>query len=219
MENDNATDEEFTDIFIKTGRVQYIVMALILSGFILYGKEFINIMWVGPEYSESYIIASILMIPSIVPLIQNVGLNILQAKNKYKFRVIILMVFAIVNIIISIYLSKIYGGIGAALGTAISTILGTVISMNIFYYKKVGINIIEFWRNIIKMSIPMIFVIIFAVIVKMILPINNEIILIAQIIFYALVYCFVIYKFSINEYEKQLILKPLNKIFGRKQNA
>lgn len=219
MENDNATDEEFTDIFIKTGRVQYIVMALILSGFILYGKEFINIMWVGPEYSESYIIACILMIPSIVPLIQNVGLNILQAKNKYKFRVIILMVFAIMNIIISIYLSKIYGGIGAALGTAISTILGTVISMNIFYYKKVGINIIEFWRNIIKMSIPMIFVIIFAVIVKMILPINNEIILIAQIIFYALVYCFVIYKFSINEYEKQLILKPLNKIFGRKQNA
>ena len=108
MESDHASDKEFTDIFIKTGRIQFIVMALIITGFVLFGKEFIEIMWVGPEYSESYIIACILMIPMTVPLIQNVGLNILQAKNKYKFRVIVLMVFAVVNVIMSIILSQLY---------------------------------------------------------------------------------------------------------------
>ena len=108
MESNHASDKEFTDIFIKTGRVQYILMALIITGFVLFGKEFIEIMWVGPEYSESYIIACILMIPMTIPLIQNVGLNILQAKNKYKFRVIILMIFAVVNVIISIILSQLY---------------------------------------------------------------------------------------------------------------
>lgn len=219
MENDNASDEEFTDIFIKTGRIQYIVMALIMSGFVLFGKEFINIMWVGPEYAESYIIACILMLPSTIPLIQNVGLNILQAKNKYKFRVIVLMIFAVVNVCISIILSKKYGGVGAALGTAISTILGQVIFMNIFYQKKVGINIIEFWKNILTMSIPMIFVIILAIILKTIVPINTVIVLVAQIVLYTLIYCLIVYKFSINEYEKQLILKPINKIIRRKQNA
>lgn len=219
MESDNASDEEFTDIFIKTGRVQYIVMALIMSGFVLYGKEFINIMWVGPDYSESYIIACILMLPSTIPLIQNVGLNILQAKNKYKFRVIVLMVFAVVNVCISIILSKIYGGVGAALGTAISTILGQVIFMNVFYQKNVGINIVKFWKNILRMSIPMVFVIILAIIIKIVVPINNDITLIAQILLYTLIYCFAVYKFSINDYEKQLILKPINKIFRRKQNA
>lgn len=219
MENDNASDEEFTDIFIKTGRIQYIVMALIMSGFILFGKEFINIMWVGPEYAESYIIACILMLPSTIPLIQNVGLNILQAKNKYKFRVIVLMIFAVVNVCISIVLSKIYGGVGAALGTAISTILGQVIFMNIFYQKKIGINIIKFWKNILTMSIPMIFVIILAIILKTIVPINSVIVLVAQIVLYTLIYCLIVYKFSINKYEKQLILKPINKIIRRKQNA
>ena len=219
MENDNASDEEFTDIFIKTGRIQYIVMALIMSGFILFGKEFINIMWVGSEYAESYIIACILMLPSTIPLIQNVGLNILQAKNKYKFRVIVLMIFAVVNVCISIVLSKIYGGVGAALGTAISTILGQVIFMNIFYQKKIGINIIKFWKNILTMSIPMIFVIILAIILKTIVPINSVIVLVAQIVLYTLIYCLIVYKFSINKYEKQLILKPINKIIRRKQNA
>ena len=108
MESDHASNKEFTDIFIKTGRIQFIVMALIITGFVLFGKEFIEIMWVGPEYSESYIIACILMIPTTIPLIQNVGLNILQAKNKYKFRVIVLMFFAVVNVILSIILSQLY---------------------------------------------------------------------------------------------------------------
>ena len=212
MENDNASDKEFTDIFIKTGRIQYIVMAVIITGFVLFGKEFIEIMWVGPEYSESYIIACILMIPMTIPLIQNVGLNILQAKNKYKFRVIILMIFAVVNVIISIVLSKLYGGIGAAIGTSISLICGQVIFMNIFYQKKVGINIIEFWKNILKMSIPIVLCVCIALIIKYCMPINSAGILIFQILIYVLIYAIFVWKWSMNEYERQLILKPIKKL-------
>ena len=111
MEEQNATDKEFSNIFIKIGRLQYIMIALIITGFILYGKEFINLMWVGPEYSQSYFIACILMIPVTLPLIQNIGINILQAKNKHQYRSVILTITAIMNVIISIPLSKIYGGI------------------------------------------------------------------------------------------------------------
>ena len=212
MENDNASDKEFTDIFIKTGRIQYIVMALIITGFVLFGKEFIEIMWVGPEYSESYIIACILMLPTTIPLIQNVGLNILQAKNLYKFRVIVLMIFAVVNVGISIVLSKLYGGIGAAIGTAISIILGQITFMNIFYQKKVGINIIEFWKNILKMSIPIVLCVCIALIIKYCMPINSAGILIFQILIYVLIYAIFVWKWSMNEYERQLILKPIKKL-------
>lgn len=213
METNNASDKEFTDMFIKTGRIQYLVMALIISGFVLYGKEFIEIMWVGPEYSESYIIACILMIPITVPLIQNVGLNILQVKNKYKFRVIILVVFAVINVGISIILSKLYGGIGAAIGTAISMIGGTGICMNIFYHKNIHINIIEFWKNIGKMSIPVVICIIVGIIIKRINPIYTILNLIMQIIFYTILYIIIMWKFGINSYEKNIFIKPLKKIF------
>ena len=215
MEANNATNKEFTDIFIKTGRVQYIVMALIISGFVLYGKEFITMMWVGPDYAESYIIACILMIPLTVPLIQNVGLNILQAKNKYKFRVMVLMAFAIINVILSVILSKMYGGIGAATATAVSLICGQIIFMNIFYHKKIGINIIEFWKNILKMTIPMVFAIVLAILLKNTLQITNIGILIFEILIYVIIYGLIVYKFSMNNYEKELILKPINKILRR----
>lgn len=211
MEERKATDKEFTDVFIKTGRLQYIVMALIISGFVLYGREFINILWVGPEYDQSYFIACILMIPSTVSLIQNVGLNILQAKNKYKFRVIVLMIFAVVNVIVSIILAQIYGGIGAAIGTAISIVLGQIIFMNIFYYKNIKIDIPLFWKNIFKMSIPMVVAIIIAIIIKQVWTINSSLVLILQIVTYSIIYAILVWNKSMNLEEKNMIKKLIKR--------
>ena len=211
MEEKKASDKEFTDIFIKTGRIQFIVMALIMSGFVLFGREFINILWVGSEYDQSYFIACILMIPSTVPLIQNVGLNILQAKNKYKFRVMVLFAFAILNVIVSIILAQIYGGIGAAIGTALSNILGQIIFMNIFYYKKIKIDIPLFWKNIFKMSIPMLIAILIAIILKQVWTINSSLILIIQIVIYTIIYGILVWKKSMNEEEKNMVKRIIKR--------
>ena len=43
--------------------------------FIIFGQEFIRI-WAGEGYEKSYWTELILMVPAIVPLIQNVGINI-----------------------------------------------------------------------------------------------------------------------------------------------
>lgn len=215
MEDNNATNEQFTNIFIKTGRIQYIIMALILSGFILFGQAFVNI-WAGSNYKDAYEIACILMIPLIIPLIQNIGLSILQAKNLYKYRTIIFFFIAIINILLSILLSKHYGAIGAAMGTSIALILGQIIILNIYYHKKVGINMIEFWKNIIKMTIPMILVIIFGIILNIVIKSNKIIYLLVKIILYSIVYFITIYKFSMNKYEKNLINGIILKFKNRK---
>ncbi len=215
MEEQKASDAEFTQVFIQTGRIQYIVMALIMSGFVLYGQEFINLLWVGPEYSQSYIIACILMLPLTIPLIQNVGLNIIQAKNQYKFRVIVLFIFAIFNLIVTVFLSKLYGGIGAAIGTALSIICGQIIFMNVFYYKKTHIDIPKFWKNIFKMSIPVLIVVFIGVIIKKIFPITNSLKLILQILIYTVIYLIVMWRFGTNQYEKELIITPLNRLLKK----
>ena len=53
--------------------------------------------------------------PAIVPLSQNIGISIIQAMNKHKFRSIVYLAIAILNIIISIPLAKQYAGIGLLL--------------------------------------------------------------------------------------------------------
>lgn len=205
MQENNASDEEFSSIFIKTGRIQYVILALIITGFILFGQEFINIMWVGQEYSQAYLIACILMIPATLPLIQNVGINILQVKNLYKYRTMILFGIAILNVGISIPLAKMWSGVGSAIGTAMALTLGQIIILNIFYYKIVHINIPEFWKEILIMSIPVVVVFVLGLGIKILMPIRTSIILIAEIVIYIILYGIGMYKFGMNDYEKELV--------------
>lgn len=217
MEAQNASDEEFTEIFIKTGRIQYIVMALILTGFLLFGQTFINV-WAGEGYETAYYIACIMMIPVTVPLIQNIGLSILQAKNKYKYRTIIFLGIAILNVALSIPLAKSFGGVGSAIGTSISLILGQIIILNIYYHKVIHINMIEFWKNILKMSIPVLLAFGFCFIINCFIPAKGIIMIAIEGIIYVAIYAGLMWIMGMNSYEKNLITKPINKILAKIKN-
>lgn len=211
MEERKASNKEFTDIFIRTGRIQYIVMFLIITGFIIFGQRFINI-WAGQEYSTAYLIGCILMIPVTIPLIQNVGISILQAKNKYKYRTMILIGVAIVNVIISIPLAINYSGVGSAIGTALALILGQGILLNIYYHKKVHINIIEFWKNILKMTIPMMLCFGACFGLFRLIKSTSIIVYVSEVAVYSILYAIIVWVFVTNEYEKQIVYKALKKL-------
>lgn len=211
MVANNATPDDLTDEMIKVGRIQYIILFLATSGLVLFGKEFI-IWWVGKEFEQAYYVALLLIIPLCFPLIQNIGISIMQAMNKYKFKSISTFIMALFNIFISIYFAKKYGAIGSALGTAIALILCNIIIINIYYYKVIKLNVIKFWKQIIKMTIP--FSIPLAVII-IIEKISNFSGISSVIIYggiYTILYFIVCYLFSMNKSEKEMVKKVLDKV-------
>ncbi|MBR2705303.1 MAG: oligosaccharide flippase family protein [Clostridia bacterium] len=208
------SNEEISKLFIKTGRLQFIVMALVITGFVLFGKQFV-LLWAGKDYITSYYIACILMIPVTIPLIQNVGISILQAKNLHKFRSVLYAVIAVANIGVSIPLAKALGGVGSAIGTAASLIIGNGIIINIYYYKKAKINIIEFWKQIIKMTIPIVPLAVVAFFVLKYVSLTRWITLGIGAAVYAGLYAIIAYFFMMNSYEKDLFLKPLGKVLKK----
>ena len=191
MEAKHASDEDFSEIFLKTGRIQYLVMALILSGFILFGKQFIIILF-GNAYEDSYIIACILMIPVTIPLIQNVGMSIMQAKNKFKFRAVLSLFVAILGIVTSILLAKPFGGIGAAIGTSICFVVANFFILNFYYYKVIKLDIIKFWKEICKISIPILVIFVPACFIVSYLDYQNILFFVIQILGYTILYCAVV---------------------------
>ncbi|WP_419885072.1 oligosaccharide flippase family protein [Paenibacillus sp. B-A-8] len=204
-----ASNNELTEIMIKYGRLQFIIMAYILSGFILFGQPFINI-WAGNDYRDAYYIVLLVMVPLSIPLIQNVGLSILYAKNLQGFRSIILIFIAILNVVISIPLAKEFGGIGAACATAISLIIGNIISMNIYYQRKIGINIKAFWKNIYLITIPVLITLIIGVGINYLIKENNLWFFMFKIILFTFAYINFMWLFGFNKYEKRLILSFVN---------
>ncbi len=142
----NKTDQEISELFIRTGRIQFCVMSFILSGFVLFGKQFIAL-WAGDGYSDAYIIALLFFIPLIVPLIQNLGITILQARNQLRFRSLLYIIIALCSLGLQIPLAKHYGGIGCAVAIASALTIGQILVMNIYYHRNQGINILSFWKN------------------------------------------------------------------------
>lgn len=207
-------DNELNVIFQKIGRVQNLIVSLILIGFIFVGQQFINL-WAGPEYGDAYFIALFLFIGFYVPCFQNVGLEIQKAKNKHKVRNVIYLLVAILNVIITIPFSMLWQGVGAAFATCICMLGGNFVWMNIYYHKRVGLNIIEFWKEILKLFPGYIVTIIAGVLVKLFLPINNYAQLLLGVVIILIVYMFAVWFLSMNQYEKDLIKKPIRKVISK----
>jgi O-antigen/teichoic acid export membrane protein len=208
-EKDDNT--ELLGLMIKTGRIQFIVLSLIASGFVIFGREFINL-WVGNDYDNAYFIALILIITTTIPFIQSIGIEIQRAKNKHKFRSIAYLIIAIINITISIPLAKMYGGIGCAMGTGFSLIVGNGLIMNWYYHKKIGLNIKNFWKEIIKFFPALIFPGIVGFGIMFYLDINQLLPLIGAIIVYGLCYILSMWLLGLNTYEKSIAISFIDKI-------
>lgn len=210
----DSDGKSISDLFIKTGRIQYCVMILVLTGFFLFGRQFIHI-WAGEGYDEAYTIAMLFFVPLTVPLIQNLGITILQARNQMKFRSLLYLVISLVSLGAQIPLSKYYGGVGCACAIAGALVLGQIIVMNIYYQAKQKINIVGFWFEIAKMSIVPAILTIAGYYVLQQIALDSVVKLILGIVAYLVVYLPLFYLFSMNAYERDLIVKPLKKILKR----
>lgn len=203
-----------SDLFIKTGRIQYCVMILVLTGFFLFGRQFIRL-WAGEGYDDAYIISMFFFVPLTVPLIQNLGITILQARNQMKFRSLLYLVISLVSLGAQIPLSKYYGGIGCACAIAGALVLGQIIVMNVYYQVKQKIDIVGFWIEIIKMSIiPGILTVLTYYVLQQ-YALDTVVKLVAGIVLYLVVYLPLFFKLSMNAYERDLILKPIKKVLKR----
>lgn len=211
----NKSDKEVSDLFIRTGRIQYIIMSFILSGFILFGHPFITL-WAGPGYSESYTIALLFMIPLTVPLIQNLGISILQARNQMRFRSVLYVIIALASLAMQIPLARRYGGIGCAAAIAGALFIGHVLVMNIYYQRKQHLDIIRFWREILKMSVIPVIMGVAGWLVLQYVEMDNILNLAVAIVVYSMVYIPAFWKFSMNSYERELVMKPILRIINKK---
>lgn len=208
------SNKEISDLFIKTGRIQNIVMAMILFGFLTFGRPFV-MLWAGPEYCEAYIITCLFFISLYIPLIQNLGITILQARNQMKFRSLLYIVIAAVALILQYYFAQLWGGIGCAIAIAGALFIGQGIIMNVYYRIKQGIDIKRFWQEITKMNIaPAIMSILYSFFLQK-YSIDNFGVLVLWICIYAFLYIAVLYNMSMNEYERTLFMEPIKKIFKR----
>ena len=211
----NRSRKEISDLFIRTGRIQYIVLAYILSGFIIFGRQFIEL-WAGAGYSDAYIISLLFFIPLTVPLIQNLGITILQARNEMKFRSVLYIIIALVSLGMQIVLTRYFGGIGCAMGVSGALVVGQILIMNVYYQRRQDLDIKTFWKEISKMSIiPIVLIFSSMLVIRHFFALDSWGKLILGIAAFSLVYIPLFFRFSMTDDERNLFISMFHKIFDK----
>lgn len=211
----NRSRKEISDLFIRTGRMQYIVLAYILSGFIIFGRQFIEL-WAGAGYTDAYIISLLFFIPLTVPLIQNLGITILQARNEMKFRSVLYIIIALVSLAMQIVLTRYFGGIGCAMGVSGALVVGQILIMNVYYRRRQDLDIKTFWKEISKMSIiPIVLIFSSMMVIRHFFALDSWGKLILGIAAFSLVYIPLFFRFSMTDDERNLFISMFHKIFDK----
>lgn len=203
--------QELSALFIQIGRWQYYLLALVATGFIVFGKQFIQI-WAGNGFSDAYIITLLIILPFTIDLIQNIGLAILQAMNCYDFRAKIYFLTGVLNLIMAIPLGIRYGGIGCAVATGISMLIGNGLIMNVFYARYINLDIKDFWWQIGRITVVVLICVTMGYSLNLLLPFNGRLGFVMKILLYTILYTVLIYRFALNIEEKVKVGKIIKKI-------
>ena len=204
MAAEHADDRAFTELFTRVGRLQFMVLGLVLSGFVFFGRAFIGF-YAGEGYEEAYDIALFLLVPVTIPLIQNLGIEIQRAKNLHRFRSLLYLAAALANVAVSVPLIRVFGGTGAAMGTMLSLVICNVLIMNLYYQKVIGLDMKFFWCRIGKLVLAMLPAFLGGFVIVRVLPVERIAYFLPGVILYSVLYGGSVYLFGMKDEERNLI--------------
>lgn len=205
------SSDELTRLMIKVGRIQLIIVGAIISGFIVSGKEFINL-WLGPDFMNSYWVTLCLILPGLVSLIEEIGNTALVAINELKYRALFFIAASAISIIGGYLLIPKLGALGAGISVNIALIFCHIIAMNVLYRCKLHIDVMAFFTSTIICFIPVLVLCITCIyFFKSFTNLTGWIGLITTVGLYGILYIIFMWLVYLNKDEKFMLVNMLRK--------
>lgn len=145
--------DKILDLLVYISRLQAPIIFLMVGGVVVFGKSFI-FLWLGDEFSLSYCVLLLVLVPLALELIGNSRNIVLQVKEMYWLRLVVVAVMAITNASITLLLISDFGILAAGIGTCIATILGYVV-LGFVLDKKVGVSFFSYFSRVYGRALPL----------------------------------------------------------------
>lgn len=205
-----ATHRELTNMMVKIARFSLFSLIIIFIGFVILGKEFIYL-WVGDTYEKSYLIAIIIMIGYTLPLIQTFANSLLEANKLFKFKTLVYFLFLSAGTLIGYFIVTKHGVVSVIISLVSCWILAQIV-MNVFYAKRLGLQIKYF---IVEVSKGLLSVSVLTLVLAYFINLLNFQQSWLSFVFkggvISIVYLILLYKLGMNKEEKALILNTIKR--------
>lgn len=199
--NDRKT---IIELMVRVGRIQLFIIALIFSGFCLFGKEFL-VLWAGPEFQKVYYVLICLVVSNLVSLTQQIANDLVYAENKVKGFALIVLVASAIGLIVSVLLASRLGAVGCGIGTGLA-LVSTVVANNVFYKRKMQLEVGTFFKQChFRILPPLVVLGLVFWGIKQFFVMDSWLALIVGAAVYCIAYFLISYLFLFNKEEKSLI--------------
>ncbi len=209
-EDEETAGEKLMPLLLGVGKFQFALNGLIIVGFALVGKLFINL-WVGPEYIDAYYGILLVIVPGLFFNSLQIANTTMVVRNKVKLQAIINIVTGITNVILSFVLSYFFGVIGACISISVAYFIRAILT-NIVAHKCLKFNILKFAKSCyLRMSIPLLLVFVIGWAITYFISGSNWMTLVIWVILISTCYLLMVFILGLNKEEKTKILKRLKK--------
>ena len=148
-------EEKLLPLMIKVGRFQFALNGLIVVGFFVVGRQFVNL-WMGPNYDDAYLGILLVIVPGLLYNSLQIANTAMTVRNKVHLSAIVALVAGVINVSLSLVLSKYFGVTGACTSIFVAYMVRAIL-MIWLHYKKMNINLGQFIKACyLKMSVPII---------------------------------------------------------------
>lgn len=202
--NSDNRDKDMLSLMIRVGRINLSVVALIIVGFAVSGRDFIYL-WLGEGYEIVYICTMCMIIPSIIYCPQQIGRTALIAENKIKYQAFIYIIVCLLNVVLATILCPEFGVFGGAIAIAVTYSLRLLL-MSIVFHTKLNLNMFKFFYNCYgKMFIPVLITFLFGEVIFHVMVYRTYIIFAAKCFMVVVVYVLSMWLWGWNDSEKGII--------------
>ncbi|MBU9011254.1 lipopolysaccharide biosynthesis protein [Bifidobacterium adolescentis] len=208
---DSDDNKVLTELMTRVGRYQMAIFWFIYGGFVVLGQFFV-VLWAGRQNVDAYWLAVIMVLPVMIPLTQNTGIEIQRAKNRHKTRSVIYVFTAMLDVILSVLLIPSMGYWATAIGYIASIMLGTGLFMNWYYQTHIGLDMLYFWRNQMPTIIMAVLVTGACLLGTHFVPVNSIPLFLMWGVVYVILFCAGAFHVSLTAAERTKVLSMLHKM-------
>lgn len=199
-----------TQLMTRVGRYQMVLFWYLFGGFIVLGQYFVRL-WAGEANADAYWLCLIMVLPVMIPLTQNTGIEIQRAKNRHKIRSLIYILTSIIDIIISVALIPSIGYWATAIGYVASIFLGTGLFMNWYYHARIGLDMVYFWKHQLPTISFALMVIVVCLLGGLLVPVVSIPTFLSWGVVYSLLFGTGVMKVSLTDDERMKIINRLQR--------
>jgi len=145
--HDGKKQEQLVPLLHRIGRLQCMLIGVLVVGFAAFGESFVADIWKKPDLVQSYGCAVLLIVPSFFYLPLQIAKTTLIVENKVKLQAKVYLLMCLLNVGLSAVLSRYYGAIGAAIAIFAAYMIRNVL-MIVIYHRVLRLNMLHFFKEV-----------------------------------------------------------------------